>query len=62
MTWLTEDVLAEKDADHEDDDDALVTPSKKTTVKKEPSEDTCDNGADGYHINRGYFENAMGQQ
>jgi hypothetical protein len=57
--------LTEKDVDADDDEEVPETPSKKAKtngVKKEPSEEVSDHGADGYGINGTHFDNAMPEQ
>jgi hypothetical protein len=57
--------LTEKDVEADDDDEVPQTPSKKAKtngVKKEPSEEASDHGADGYGLNGTHFENAMGSR
>lgn len=51
----------EKDAEAGDQDGVTQTPSKKAkaNVKKEPSEDPSDQGADGFGMNGTHFDNAM---
>jgi len=64
LLLLTIFPCAEKDAEAGNEDDVSQTPSKKakTNVKKEPSEEPSDRGADGFRLNGTHFDNAMSSE
>lgn len=54
-------VIAEKNVENAGDD-AEETPTKKTKVKKEASEEPISHEDDGFGLNGNHYENAMGPQ
>lgn len=54
-------ILAEKNI-HNADDDVEETPTKKTKVKQEATEEPSNHNDDGFGLNGNHYENAMGPQ